>query len=415
MFLALYFAVLTLVAAFLALQAARLKARERRSFRIYAAGFGVVLGYLLLEFAVTAYHGFSWAGTWYLFDESGKTVHFDPIRGYIMTQQPSRWARITNDKVEFVGWLKGNSQGFATRTDFGPARPDDSTRRIGIFGDSFSAAECIDTNWPDRAQALADASGKKLQLLNFSLEGIGLANWWSIITRLVAPQKYELDGVVFVVWEWDLERKFWVAENDGFAHTWRRCQSWDPQTYPATVEQARRECRYGMLEHAYVLSHNEFEQALNKKRPASIPRSELGPMFAAQVFNYFDRGWLDFSTRGKAPGFEPGQIRLIEDIHQFISSRKLPALVVFLPDRDRLTTSSWKTDGYRADTIAFAQAIGAKFVDGSGAFANLRPADIRKLFFVLEGHWNQAGSDRFAEFMLDLISRSFPDRLQASR
>jgi len=245
MLFALYSAALTLVAAFLAIRAARLKARQRRSFRIYAAGFGVVFGYLLLEFAVTAYHGFSWAGTWYLFEESGKTVHFDPIRGYIMTQQPSRWARITNDTVEFVGWMKGNSQGFATRRDFGPARPDDSTRRIGIFGDSFSAGEYIDTNWPDRAQALADASGGKLQLLSFSLEGIGLANWWSIMTRLVAPQNYQLDGVVFVVFEWDLERKFWVAENDGFAHTWRRCQSWDPQTYPAPVEQARWQSRYG--------------------------------------------------------------------------------------------------------------------------------------------------------------------------
>ena len=134
-------------------------------------------GYLLAEFPVTAYYGFSWAGTsLFLFDESSKTVHFDSIRGYMLTKQPSRWTRITNGTVEFVGWMKGNSQGFPSRTDFGPARPDGSTRRIAVLGDSFSAAEYLDTNWPDRTQALAEASGEKLQLLNFSLDGIGLAN-----------------------------------------------------------------------------------------------------------------------------------------------------------------------------------------------------------------------------------------------
>jgi len=326
-------------------------------------------GYLLAEFPVTAYYGFSWAGTsLFLFDESSKTVHFDSIRGYMLTKQPSRWSRITNGTVEFVGWLKGNSQGFPSRTDFGLARPDGSTRRIAVLGDSFSAADYLDTNWPDRTQALAEASGEKLQLLNFSLDGIGLANWWSILTRLVAPQKYELDGIVFVVFEWDLERKFWVAENHGSGRTWRRRRSWDPQTYPATLEQTTA-CPY-TLANLYILSDSEFEQALNKKWPPSIPRSELRPELATLVLDYFDR-WLDFAALGKAPGFDPEQARLIEDIRLFISSRKLPALVV--------VNSTWEGDPYRAETMAFAKEIGARFVNGSGAFANMQPRDVRRL------------------------------------
>lgn len=198
MLLAMFFVILALLAAFLAIQAARLKARQRQSFRIYAAAFGVVFGYLLAEFPVTAYYGLSWAGTsFYLFDESTKTVHFDPIRGYMLSKQASRWCHIVNGNVEFVAWLKGNSQGFPSRTDFVPARTDASTRRIAVFGDSFSSGDYLDTNWPDRTQALAEAGGEKLQLLNFSLYGAGLANWWSILTRLVAAQNYELDGIVF--------------------------------------------------------------------------------------------------------------------------------------------------------------------------------------------------------------------------
>jgi len=416
MFLAVYFVVVTAATALLAILAARLKARQRKSFRIFAAGFGVLFGYLMAEFALTAYHGFSWAGSsMWLFDESGKTVHFDPIRGCRLTEQPSRWGRITEGTFEYVASLKGNSQGFPTRTDFGPARPDSSTRRIAVFGDSFSAGDFLDTNWPDRTQALAEAGGDKLQVLNFSLEGIGLANWWSILTRLVAAQNYDLDGIVFVVSPNDLERKFSVQEHRGYrSHMWRTCENWDPQTYPSTFDQSQG-CPVS-VSHAYVVSDREFEQALNRRWPASVPRSELRPVLGKQIFNYLD--WWSESVQTalwKAPPFDPEQERLIEDIHQFVSSRKVPVLVVFLPIWEQLVKSTWEKDPNRTETMAFAREIGASFVDGSGAFANLPPAEVRKCFFAHDGHWNQAGSDRFARFMLDLIPRTFPNQLQASR
>lgn len=411
MFLALYFIGLALLAGFLAVRGARAAARGRRSARIYAAGFGIVLGYLFAELALTAYYGFTWAGTtFYLLDDSGKTVHFDPVRGYLLTQVPSRWTRINNGTPEYVGVLKGNSQGFPSRMDFGPARPDPSIPRLAVLGDSFSAADYIQTNWPDRTQALAEADGRKLQLLNFSLDGIGLANWWSILTRLIAPQNYELDGIVFIVYEGDLERKFWVAENRGTYSTWRRCPSWDPQTYPATLEQTSS-C-VNKLQHTYVLSDSDFDLALHKKWPPSISRWELRPPLAMKVLDLSDY-WMDFA-RTKDPEFKPEQKRLIEDIRQFISARKLPVLVVFLPDRDRLINSAWEGDPYRAETMSFAKLIGAEFADGSGAFANMPPAEIRKCFFRHDGHWNQAGSDRFAKFMLDLLPKSFPGLFPSS-
>jgi hypothetical protein len=415
MILAMYFVVLTSAAAFLAIRAARLRARQHKSFRIYAASFGIVFGYLLAEFAVTTYYGLSWAGTsmWF-FDESGKTMHFDPIRGYVLTEQPSRWGRITNGTFEYVAWLKGNSQGFPSRTDFSPARPDSSIRRIAVLGSSYSAGDYLDTNWPDRAQALAEAGGEQLQLLNFSLDGLGLANWWSILTRLVAPQNYELDGVVFVVSPHDLDRKFLAVE-----HRDRRrprmwiCQNWDPQTYPATLEQTKS-CP-DVARNAFIISDSEFEQALNKKWPPSVPRSELRPVLGKQIYEHLDR-WSDSIQEAlwKGPGFDPEQAHLIEDVRLFLSSRKLPAVVVFLPFRDRLVNSTWESDPYRAETQAFAKEIGAKFVDGSGAFANMQPADVRTCFFSYDLHWNQAGSDRFAKFMLDLIPQEFPNQLQAS-
>lgn len=169
------------------------------------------------------------------------------------------------------------------------------------------------------------------------------------------------------------------------------------------------------VRNAYILSDEEFQEALKKKWPASVPRP-LRSALAHQLHEYLDQWW---NSRGKAPkkfsGFDPQQVRLIADIRQFVSSRKLPALVVFVPVRERLLWSTWESDPYRAEAQAFAKEIGAGFADGSAAFAGMQPADIRKCFFHYDGHWNQTGSDRFARFMLDLIPRSFPDRLEASR
>jgi hypothetical protein len=411
-FLILYFIGLLLLAGLFAVLGARFAARSPRLSRFFAAAFGVVLGYFLAEFTLTAYYGFTWAGTsFYLFDESGKTIHFDPIRGVLLTQVPTRWARLENGTPEYVAVTKGNSQGFPSHTEFGPARPDASTIRLAVFGDSFSAADYIGTNWPDRTEQLAQARGEKLQLLNFSLDGIGLANWWSILTRLVAPENYQLDGIIFVVYESDLERRFFVAENRGNSHTYRRCSEWDPKTYPTTLEQTTS-CP-SRVQHMFILSSADFDLALQKKWAPEIPRWELRPPLAMKVLDLSDY-WMDFARR-KYPEFDPQQLRLVEDIGKFIADRKLPALVVYLPDRDRIIHSAWQGDPYRNETMAFAKRIEASFVDAADAFTGMTPLEIRQSFFHHDGHWNQSGSDRFARFMLDVLPKSFPRLLPSTK
>ena len=47
------------------------------------------------------------ATTWY-FEDTGRTVHFDPVRGYRLTTVPSRITRITMGYVEYVGEFRGS-------------------------------------------------------------------------------------------------------------------------------------------------------------------------------------------------------------------------------------------------------------------------------------------------------------------
>ncbi|PYR61463.1 MAG: hypothetical protein DMF85_02220 [Acidobacteria bacterium] len=220
------------------------------------------------------------ADSCWLFENSQNTVHFDAVRGYALTGTPSRWARVTKGRVEFVGTLKGNSLGFPDRDDFSAARGARDERRVAVFGDSFTAGQFLDVNWPDRAEQLAGDRGVPPRLLNMAVDGGGLANWWSVLTQLVAPQRFDLDGVVFAVFEDDLLRKFSFSEHRGYArHMFARTASWDPRTYPHTQAEAQP-----LLEElpGRIVTHAEMEAALSGACPAEIPGRTPAPsrMFA---------------------------------------------------------------------------------------------------------------------------------------
>ena len=121
----------------------------------------------------------------WFFEDSHQTLHFDPVRGYNLTSTPSRIARVTLGQIEYIGELKGNSQGFPDRDDFGPGRSSAVHKRIAVFGDSMTAGQFLQQNWPDAVERIPRGSSIPVELLNFSVDGGGLANWWSILTRIV--------------------------------------------------------------------------------------------------------------------------------------------------------------------------------------------------------------------------------------
>ena len=168
---------------------------------------------------------------------------------------------------------RGNAQGFADRDDFTPKRGRPGVRRIAVFGDSFTAEEHLGQNWPDRAEDLARDRGEPVELLNFAVSGAGLANWWSVLTKLVAAEDYELDGVVFAVFGGDLRRKFTVWDHRGGDHPFfGRAPHWDPSTYPRTLDEARP---FLKPHPGHILSREAFETGppgpLALGRPAPVP------------------------------------------------------------------------------------------------------------------------------------------------
>ena len=373
--------------------------------RLFFTSLTLLAFYLTLETIASAAAWLSWRDTsFWLFEDSGRTWQFDPVRGYRLTATPSRFLRATDGRFEYVGVARGNAQGFADRDDFTPKRGRPGVRRVAVFGDSFTAEEHLGQNWPDRAEDLARGRGEPVELLNFAVSGAGLANWWSVLTKLVAAEDYELDGVVFAVFGGDLRRKFTVWDHRGGDHPlFGRAPAWDPSTYPTTLDEARP---FLKPHPGHILAPEAFERALQGRWPRVVPH-RLRPFRLTRA----RRAFRPQTDEGQPEGDDdpdPARDRLVADIARFLADRRIPALVVHIPDRSSLLDPAHAPSWPRREAEDFARAIGASFLDGGAAFAGLRPSEIRAQFLPHDGHWGQAGSDRFAAFLLDHLDRLQP-------
>jgi hypothetical protein len=158
-----------------------------------------------------------------------------------LTQSPSRFARISNGQVKWIGTLCGNAQGFANLEDFTPHRAVPDEQRVAVFDDSFTSAQFIPFNWPERVEALSrEGHADPVTLSNFSVNGAGLANSRTILQNVLMKDRYELDGLVFAVaWD-DLDRKFSLFDvPDSRTLIFARSSDWDENLRSRTICQVR--------------------------------------------------------------------------------------------------------------------------------------------------------------------------------
>jgi hypothetical protein len=338
-------------------------------------------------------------------EEIQETVFFDPVRGYRLTSKPARWARITYGEIEYCDTLRGNNEGFPDEDDFFPARSDDTTYRYAVLGDSFSSAQFMRRNWPDRAEDSMNNNGQQWELLNFSVSGAGLANWWSILFHHIQTQEYELDGIIFAVYDdplrGDLYRGFTGADRRESIAYFFQLSNWDPATWPKSYEEALP--YFGVLP-IYILNHDRFQSTLDGDWRPDLPRP-----------------WRFYATRrllsllNKPDTTPPPQPHVFRDemkalaleIATYCRNHNLKPIVARVPSKE----SALDFEEPSKDIIEFTSILNAELLDGLKAFEGLSRNEIAQCYYPYDGHWNQKGSDRFAIFMgseLKRISGNIP-------
>ncbi len=358
---------------------------------------------------------------WIVEDNGVGAVQFDPHTGYRIRGEPARQAHVVGGYVDYVGGYYGNNAGFPDRDDFTPERRHPDEVRLAVFGDSFTAASFLETNWPDAVEARCGSVGSQIQLMNFALDGAGLANWWGAMTHILEAEDYELDGLVFAIYPGDLYRTLQVADQtDREAHRAWFTDSWAPEDWPKSLEEALP--KMNILGPVYPTE--QFDRVLSGEFYPPLPRP-WKRYLADTVPRKVKDAWKRLSTEPPEPwkppkpedSFSPEQRRLMNDWIRFVETRRLPVLVIRIPDRAESMQAAKEGPGRclptafggkrylpgaeafertgRADA-AFAAMMGGHYADGRDAYAGMTARRIRKKYFRYDGHWNQDGSLLFA-------------------
>ncbi|WP_424831969.1 hypothetical protein [Ruegeria sp.] len=379
--------------------------------------FVIVLLYGILEIAVSTYAYLTGGQTVWVAEEAGNTVQFDPVMGYKLTQTPSRFTRINDGVMNYVGTFEGNAQGFPDRDDFSAERTAPNQRVFAVLGDSFTAGNFLSHNWPDRAEDLLQSQGEDVTLLNMSGDGWGLGNWASIVDGMLEQDPYELDGLIFAVWTWDLGRPFRYADYRGQK---RRAaghvSGWKLDDRPKDHAEAMEILDGTGPEQSWIVSSEEFDEVLRGKQLAqpgwSFVVFDRAKRLLKPVVHQFRRtqNGENWAENANCVGeSDPDRLALFELIKNYAQARDLPILVVYIWSREGLINGAVNTDLCRRENAReFAELIGAEFMDGGEAFTDIPKDQLEQLWLPNDGHWGQGGSDVFADFMTKTLSGNWP-------
>ena len=361
-----------------------------------------------------------------------KTVVFDPVRGFRLNEIPSRILRITKGEIEYVGKEKGNNQYFQDRDDWYPLNSNKNIARWAVFGDSFTAGPYLEMNWPDRVEDLVD----NLILMNFSVDGGGLANWYNILIKIIEKENYDIDGIIFANFRGNLYRGFTIADHSDSDHYMFNRIGFNKLEWPSNRLDAQKfltPSGYAYYVDPHLFNNILFKQKnweYNLVKIRSSNKRDNSSVFKIKLAGLLDiYGVLVSTLRKYLPdkaktaireiqysliyggSFSEKQLTMINEIKEFKTKRKIPIIVIDLPPKNQLLEKNFEPN---VGTLDFLELVDADYYFNFPeiAYASASNDEINDNFFPYDGHWNQKGSDKFSNFIVDYVSEIMTMRKQ---
>jgi hypothetical protein len=332
-------------------------------------------------------------------DPSGH-IHFDPLIGYQMSAVPVRYGAVVSDgRLQAHGELKGNNYGLPDHRDFSPLKTDSSIIRVAVLGDSFTASQFTQRSWLKNFEdSLNRSLPDSIEMLNFSIDGGGLANWHAILKHIIVQDSFNIDAVIYAVLGDDMSRKLhyrheYMAGDDGNYTPIRSVgvgyhDNWDERSYPRNLEEANMWFSDGWL----VLSSGEVDAIESDNWKMSIPWNAY---FLHELMNWSYIIIEQFvpkatATEGRLTNDLQNQIILeMRDMHELLH---VPVMCFNLP----------ASKEQQEEAKTFAKFCGADYLNEQDP--NLE-TDVEWDMLAIEGdgHWTLAGADFFAKNNYDAL------------
>ncbi|MCC6142291.1 MAG: hypothetical protein IT368_00650 [Candidatus Hydrogenedentes bacterium] len=358
------------------------------SKRLAMLAAGVVICYISLE---VAFHSAVRFGLLHpgvvtgLAEDAGDGgVQFDPVIGFRLPKNETRFAVFNDGKLRATFKWKANNAGFSDGSDFQPARTQANIPRYIVLGDSFTVAPYLARNWPQAVEDYAAAQGHPVELMNMAMLGGGICNWWNILTKMVAPEGWDVDGLILSIFVDDLERPFFAMDTvDGqvgmhyCSIPWAR--RWNPDRWPREAADIER-LLVPVLD---VVPAASFDYAVSRGR--YLPWKP----YLATVASLAAQGRIA-ERRANPGGRRDMQLVFYRDIRRIAEERSWRVLVTTLPPKGTFRSNAGPSSSLQDLTAILEPDV----LDLSPAFDGWTEDEISERFFEPnDDHWNQAGSD----------------------
>ena len=391
----------------------------------------LLVGYGLVEAAllVTAGFGAKSAGGIARYEDvyvsSRPVAVFDRITGYRRLPGPVRIVRIMRDELVYDHTFTPNNAGYISARDYAFQKPSPETRRLIVFGDSFTAEEFNQVAWPDRVQdelKRGPAPASNLELYSFAVNGAGLANWRSIFFNDVVPH-YQFDGVIIADYADDLSRTFSILHYDNQNRAWMARFPTQPESdadffanyLPRMPRHPVEVASNAEIDRMIADLHGAWRwPGLHLRAPAILEarwqtmQAERGALKRlAATASLVDRPEL-YTMAEMEKSYGAQQFGFLLEMVAYCRAHNIPVVLASIPTRDgarNVAASKGATEtAHEREIKSLAVHLGTLHFDGYHPFSVVAPEDIDRIYWLkYDGHWNQAGSDLFAAAMVTFL------------
>jgi len=324
---------------------------------------------------------------------------YDSIRGYRWYGKNNRIVYFVNGDTIIDQTFTPNNEGFICNIDYKKKKPSHIKKRYIVLGDSYTDAEFLEETWVDRLnKELPDS----IEFYSFARSGGGLKNWHKVYFEEILPN-YEFDGIIIAVAEDDLYRDYIFQHHDekkaptGFAP--KLLSHFDVEKFSSYTffyhEMLSDNIIYSRLnmEEREVGFH--FWRKMKEKANVVIYKCNINQDI---IKDSLKKDELNNPEKAFISFYGEQRLDIFSQIIQ--SCKKNKKDVILTGIADYYFTSQYRKTGISRQqfTLRFlAQKFDIDYFDSTFIFDKLNDRELRDSFFEYDEHWNQKGSNLFAE------------------
>jgi len=325
-------------------------------------------------------------------------TEFDPIRGYRWLGNDIRNFKTHQNEVVYDNHFYPNNQGWIMKQEYSHKKKDSAKTRWMLLGDSFVAGIMLETNLPNRAQQiLNDSLGNgEVELYSFGVDGGGIMNWHNVFFKEIIPN-YEFDGLIIAPYADNLYRDFMVMliKENGFmgridAVDWSEGDSILREDFKALkpYDNIYTDVEIDQL----LLNHSkEFDWPLKKNllRLMKKIKSPRKLNLVNEVSTIKDLNRKMGTQKSKQ----------LDEIITWCKLQNKELVLASIPSLVELKNDlQGKQNQHRKEMGIIAAEYQIDYLDGYTAYKDLNEEEVNAHWLRFDAHWNQKGSDRYAEY-----------------